>query len=248
MKVKVLFVGSILILALVGCGSGTATQAPTETVLATPQVFTEAATEIATNAATAAIAATSTPETSGGTAAKTFALVPAESEARFVIDEVLAGQPNTVIGRTHDVEGTIALDYSNPSTLTLSTVKVDMSTLATDNPMRTQTMQRAILETSQPGFRYAEFTPKSFSGLPEKIEVGKTYEFKVTGDMSLHGVTKELTFDVTASAESDAKLKGLASVTIRYSDFGVQILRLPPQVASVADQLKLEIEFVAEAK
>jgi hypothetical protein len=61
-------------------------------------------------------------------------------------------------------------------------------------------------------------------------------------------VSAPLTFDATVTPVSDTRLEGTASATIPYADFGISILRLPPQVASVEDTVTLEIQFAAEAQ
>jgi hypothetical protein len=44
-----------------------------------------------------------------------FVIVPGESEARFIIDEVLAGSPNTVVGTTQEIEGQLSVDPQDPA-------------------------------------------------------------------------------------------------------------------------------------
>ena len=63
----------------------------------------------------------------------TFEIVPAESEARFVIDEVLRGAPKTVVGTTDQVAGQLALDPVDLSSAQVGTIQVNARTLATDN-------------------------------------------------------------------------------------------------------------------
>jgi polyisoprenoid-binding protein YceI len=57
-------------------------------------------------------------------------------------------------------------------------------------------------------------------------------------------VTKQVTFDVTTSAASESRLTGTATTTIAYADYGITIPQVR-QVASVEDQVRLELEFVA---
>lgn len=179
----------------------------------------------------------------------TFSLVPDETEARFRVNEVLTGQPTEVVGTTSAVTGgDITVDFANPAGATVSPVTVDLSTLVTDNNFRNRAIQDAILQSSRSEFQYAEFTVTSVSGLPDRVTVGQPVTFQISGDMSLHGVTAPLTFDATATPVSETRLEGTASTTIPYADFGIAILRLPPQVASVEDMVTLEIQFAAEAQ
>ncbi len=217
---------SLIALALAACTGSSQPAAPT------------AALEAGSEAESGSQAA------SGG--ALTYTLV-AGTEARFVIDEVLNGNPTTVIGATPDVEGTITLALSDPAGAALSPIRVDLSTLATDNNFRNRAIREMILQTGDENYRYAVFTPTAIEGLPQTAAVGETYALQITGDLTIHGTTRPATFEVTVTPVSEKRLEGLASLTIAYADFGVAILRLPPQVASVADQTTLELQFVAEA-
>ena len=56
-----------------------------------------------------------------------------------------------------------------------------------------------------------------------------------------------MTFDVTATAQTQTRLEGTATTTIRYADYGISIPQVR-QVASVDQQVRLEIDFVAVPK
>ena len=175
-----------------------------------------------------------------------FQIVPDETEARFVIGEVLNGSPFTVVGATNAVSGEIIADYADTSSAQAA-IQVDLSTLATDNNFRNRALHSVILETGQPDNQFATFETTSISGLPESVTVGETYPVQITGDLTIHGVTREVTFDGSVTPVSETRLEGSASLAIAYSEFNVAILRLPDQVASVEDVVTLEIDFVAVA-
>lgn len=185
-----------------------------------------------------------TAEQTGGTV--TLKIIPEETQARFLIDEVLFGETKTVVGTTNSVSGEIKVDADNPQNSQVN-VQVDLRTLVTDNSKRNGAIQRFILETGVPGNESANFTATSITGLPEITSVGDTYEFQITGNLTVKGMTKEITFDVTATAVLDTRLEGTASAATLFTEF-TNIPRLPPQVASVADGLILEIDFVAVAE
>jgi polyisoprenoid-binding protein YceI len=176
-----------------------------------------------------------------------FQIVPDESEVRFVIDEVLNNAPKTVVGTTNSVSGEVVADYADTSGAQVTSLSVDLSTLETDNNFRNGALHSVILVTSNPDFQYAAFASTAISGLPESVTVGETYEFQITGDLTVHGVTKEITFEASVTPVSETRLEGSASATILYPDFDVNIPRLPPQVASVEETVVLEIDFVAVA-
>jgi polyisoprenoid-binding protein YceI len=172
-------------------------------------------------------------------------IVPNESEVRFVIDEVLNGKPNTVIGRTNQVAGEIAVDPNDPTKSRVGTIQVNARTFRTDSSLRNRTIENRILFSDQ--YEFITFTPNQLVGLPERGAVGQSYTFQIVGDLTIRDVTKPVTFDVTATPKSEARLEGMAQATIRYADYGISIPQVR-QVASVADQVRLEIDFVAVPK
>jgi polyisoprenoid-binding protein YceI len=66
----------------------------------------------------------------------------------------------------------------------------------------------------------------------------------MTGVLSLHGVQKELTWELKLRRESNV-ITGLATVNVLFSDFGVS----PPNIAgfvSVQDDVTLQMQIVAQ--
>jgi polyisoprenoid-binding protein YceI len=175
-----------------------------------------------------------------------FRIVPEQSEARFLIDEILAGSPKTVVGVTSDVSGEIAGDFASPQSVVVGPIQVDMSSLRTDNSFRNRAIHDAILQTGNEANRYATFLMTSIEGLPAEVAFGTPYNLSLAGDLTIRGVTRPVIFEAVVTPVSETRLEGTASVSLPYRDFDVQILRLPPQVASVGDVVTLEIDFVAE--
>ena len=175
-----------------------------------------------------------------------FKIIPEETEARFLIDEVLLGSPFTVIGATNAVDGEVRADPNTPDTAQV-TIQVDLTTLITDNSRRNGAIQRWILETGQPGNETAVFNSVSVSGIPEPVVIGQPFDFQISGDMTVKGTTKPLTFEGSAVLVSPDRLEGSASTTLLYTEF-TTIPSLPPQVASVEEEIILEIDFVAVAE
>ena len=175
----------------------------------------------------------------------TAELVQAESQARFLIDEVLNGQVNTVIGVTDQVVAQIIIDPTNPANVQLGPVTVNARTLTTDNNFRNRTIQNEILDTAE--FEFIIFTPRQFLGLPEIGAIGDTFSFQILGDLTVRDVTREVIFDLTVTVDSDTRLHGFGRTTISRQNFDLSVIDLPPQVASMKDAVILELEFVAQA-
>jgi polyisoprenoid-binding protein YceI len=174
----------------------------------------------------------------------TLQISQADSQARFVIDEVLNDAPKTVIGTTDQVAGEIAVDPQNPTQTRLGVIQIDARALTTDSEFRNRAIKNQILQTDQ--YEYITFTPTKIVGLPQSGTVGQPYTFQIVGDLTIRDVTKQVTFDVSATAATDSQVEGTATATIAYADYGISIPQVR-QVASVADQVRLELEFVAKA-
>ena len=236
---------AVLVLAIC-CGLAAAcSSAPAPTQAPQPTVAPVTQAAPATEAAAATAEASTQPAQASG--ARIFVLDPSKTTAHFLVNEVLFGQPKLVDGATGKVEGQVSADYAHPSAVSVSPVKVDLTGLSTDSQQRNGMIQRSILETDNPANQFAVFTPAHCDGLPSTVTLGQPFSFKIAGSLALHGVTKDLTFDTTVTPVSASQLSGTASATIVYGDWGVQVLRLPPQVASVEDHVILKLDFVANA-
>ena len=192
-----------------------------------------------------AVEATSAPTEApagGTTGATLFEIVQAESQASFTIDEVLEGAPKTVVGTTDQVAGQIAVDPANPGATQVGTIQINARTLATDSSMRDRAVKNRILMTDANEF--ITFAPTQLVGLPAAGAVGEEYSFQIVGDLTIKGVTKSVTFDVTVKAASEQRLEGTATSTIRYADFNVAVPSVP-MVANVSEEVRLDLTFVA---
>lgn len=173
-----------------------------------------------------------------------FHIIPEESEVRFVIEETLLGNPKTVVGVTQNLAGDLLIDWENPANSLLGEVRVNVRTLETDNEFRNRALRGQILHSDMPEYEFASFVPTSMVGLPETIAIGDTVEFQIIGFLTLHGVSRELTFNATLTAVSQERIEGSASTEVRYADFGLSIPEAAG-VANVSETLRLEIDFVA---
>lgn len=176
--------------------------------------------------------------------AQTFSLSTG-SEARFYIDEVLLGNDKTVIGTTPDVTGNINFDLANPQATTIGTIAVNAQTLITDDNRRNNQIKNRILESDK--FPFITFEPLNIKGLPEMLAVGDTFNVQITGNLTIHGVSRTETFEVAVTVVSESELQGLGATTIFHADYNLSIPKVPI-VARVEEQVKLEIAFTATAQ
>jgi polyisoprenoid-binding protein YceI len=217
-----------------------ATSAPTEAATSVPtMVATEAATQAATSAPTA-VATEAAPVAAN----QIFEIVPGESEARFLIDEVLRGADVTVVGTTDQVAGQIGLDPNAPQSAQVGVIQVNARDLATDSEFRDRAIKNAILLTNE--HEFVTFTPTAIEGLPETVTVGQPFSFQINGDLSIAGSTQAVVFEVTVTPMSDTEISGTAVTTVLYRDFGLNIPD-SPAVDTVADEVRIELDFIARA-
>ncbi len=141
------------------------------------------------------------------------------------------------VGRLNGVTGTFDFDPAEPARSAID-VQVPMATLSTGIPKLDDHMRSPDM------FDAEKFPTASFKS--GKVTVLGKNHLSVAGELTIHGVTKPATFDVTINkAEIDpARKLGAAgfdaSTIIKRSDFGVDFM-LP----KVADEVKLSITMEA---
>jgi polyisoprenoid-binding protein YceI len=242
---RIIAVGALAIALIVGVAAYAVFKTPAASsgqIQAIP--LAASATQVSTTAAQPTTADAASGAAVSTTSAVTLQMIQAESEARFIIDEVLNDAPKTVIGTTDQVAGEIAINPQDPTQTRVGVIQIDARALTTDNDFRNRAIKNQILETDQ--YEYVTFTPTKLVGLPQTGAVGTLYTFQIVGDLTIRDVTKPVTFDVTATAAAGSRIEGTATATIAYADYGISIPQVR-QVASVDDQVRLELDFVAAA-
>jgi len=68
---------------------------------------------------------------------------------------------------------------------------------------------------------------------------------QMTGTLDVHGVQKEVTWDVKANKSGNV-LTGLATLKVNFGDFGLQVPNIAG-IVTVQDGLTLQVTIVAQA-
>src|SRR5438132_4186010 len=101
-----------------------------------------------------------------------------------------------------------------------SRISFDLASLTSDQRDRDNTVKRDPLEVSR--FPTAELVPTNAAGLALPLPASGDFTFKLTGKMTIHGTTKEVTFDVAAKRSgSDLQATATANPTWKFADFGM---------------------------
>ena len=164
-------------------------------------------------AVAAGLAAVLSMTASAGTT--TWQIDPRHSDAQFAVTHLMI---STVRGEFHSINGTVILDDKDVSKSSVN-VTIDATTVDTREPDRDKHLK-------SPDFfdvaKYPTFTFKS-----TKVEQAGAGKLKVTGDLTIHGVTKTVVLDVEGPKPAIKDPWGMqrsavsATTKINRKDFGV---------------------------
>lgn len=148
--------------------------------------------------------------------ATTWEIDPAHSSAQFAIRHLMV---STVRGDFRKVSGTVNLDDKDPTKSTVDAT-IDVSSINTGIEKRDNHLK------SPDFFDVAKYPTMTFKS--KKIQKAEGEEkFKVTGDLTLHGTTKEVVLDFDGNLKpikdptGKSKIGGTASTKLNRKDFGL---------------------------
>lgn len=170
-----------------------------------------------------------------------YAINGEESTASYVAMEELASiGANEVVGTTNAIIGSILFDEEgNP--LPCSNFAVDMRTLVTDENRRDNFLRTNTLESD--AYPFAIFIVSAVEGLEGPIADGDTVTATLVGDLTLHGVTKTVSWDAEITRDGDT-ITGVASHAFLIEDYDMEKPIVGP-VVSIEDEVTLNIEVTA---
>jgi polyisoprenoid-binding protein YceI len=113
----------------------------------------------------------------------------------YRVNEVLFGQNNVAVGRTHSVTGSITLSGTD---VTKAGFTAQMSTVHSDESQRDNQFDGRIMDISQyPTATFALTSPITLAPA-SAVTSGRVISSQATGNLTLRGQTHPVTFDVTA--------------------------------------------------
>ncbi|HEX3393903.1 MAG TPA: YceI family protein [Acidimicrobiales bacterium] len=133
----------------------------------------------------------------------------------YRIKETLFGQSAEAVGRTSAVTGSMAF---NGDTVSAVDLVVDMKSVKSDRSQRDGQFQGRIMNTAvYPTATFKLTQPLVLSNVPTDDTV---VDAKATGDLTLHGVTRSVTFDLKAQRDGpDIKVNG--AIPIVFADYDI---------------------------
>ena len=178
------------------------------------------------------------PATSTGVAGKWT--VATGSQAGYRVRERLANLPaeSDAIGRTSDVSGSITVEANGDGArLTGGTLTVDTTTITSDESRRDNRLRSEGLQTDQ--FPTATFTVTQPVEVPAAALQGTASDIVLTGDLTLHGVTKSVQIPGQAQLVGDT-MQVAGSLTFPLSDFEISPPNVGGFILSIAEEGTLE--------
>jgi polyisoprenoid-binding protein YceI len=164
-------------------------------------------------------------------AADKYKIDPEHSSVIFRINHLDIAD---IYGRFNDPTGVVVLDSSDPSKSSF-TFEVQAANIDTHNEKRDAHLR------SPDFFDAKQFPVITFKSTSVK---GSGNDYEVTGDLTMHGVTKQITVPITRTGEGKDPWGGYrtgwkATADLKRSDFGIK------GVAGVGDEVHLIISFEA---
>jgi polyisoprenoid-binding protein YceI len=142
-------------------------------------------------------------------------LVGSGSEAGYRVTEVLIGQNSTAVGRTTSIWGSVTISGAS---VTTGTFTVDMASVVSDQSERNGQFDGRIMNVAQyPTATLKLTTPIALGTIPP---VGSNATYTATGNLTMHGLTRQVTFPLTAERTSDG-IFALADVPIVFADWNI---------------------------
>lgn len=162
--------------------------------------------------------------------------------AQFSVKHMLV---STVRGTLGKVSGVI--DYDGQS---VESIKADIS--IDINGVNTGTEGRDKDLRSENFFDVAKFPTVTFKS--KKVEAAGAGKFKLVGDLTMHGVTKEVALNVEGPSpilnqpNGGKKVGASASLTLNRRDFGLQYNRMVEAAPVVGDEIQVQIDIEANKR
>lgn len=166
----------------------------------------------------------------------TYTIDPTHSKVGFEIPHLVI---SSVEGRFNKYEGSITLD--NAFEKSSFKASVDIASIDTGEPKRDDHLK------SPDFFDAAKFPKMTFASTEVK---GKPDSFKLTGDLTIHGVTKKVTFDSKFLGQvkdgyGNDKVAFQGKTKINRKDFGLTWSQAVEAGPIVGDQVEITLNVQA---
>jgi polyisoprenoid-binding protein YceI len=172
--------------------------------------------------------------------AATYDIDPTHTTVAFSVKHMMV---TNVHGEFQKVSGTIEYDEGNP-TKSVIKVSIDPASITTRDDKRDAHLK------STDFFDVLTYPTLSFDST--KVEVAGKGKFKVTGKLTMHGVTKEVVLDIEGPSDEvkdpygNVKTGASATAVLNRQDFGISFnAALDKGGVMVGDEVKITLDVEA---
>jgi polyisoprenoid-binding protein YceI len=169
------------------------------------------------------------------------------SKATVRVNEVLAinngAASDAVLVGTNILEGSLAL-LPDGSFWQGAVITISLRRLASDVPLRDKWLE--LFGPQFGRFPTATFIPAKVEGLPLPLPASGEWSFTTIGQLKIRDVTKTVRLASTLKREG-ASISATAKTTFTWEEFSIPRPLNIPQVASVTDDIRIEVSFAAVA-
>ncbi len=169
---------------------------------------------------------------------------PVHSNVSFTVRHMML---SNVRGEFTKFAGSVELNGTDPTTAKVSAT-IDAATINTHEPKRDA-------DVRGPNFLdVAKFPSMTF--VSRKVEIGAPGHFRLIGDLTIHGVTKEVTFEVDSISPpmkdpwGGTRVGAHATATINRKDFGLawnKVLETGGVLVGDDVGISIDVELVKKA-
>jgi polyisoprenoid-binding protein YceI len=153
-------------------------------------------------------------ETAGPPRVLRYRFVPEQSTLTFELSTTY----RVVHGKTGAWHGTVEVDPASPGTLQ-ARLQIRAESIETGNSRRDLDVRDKVLEAAK--FPEIVFEAKSYKGSLAKFDPGATITAEVTGELTIHGVTKPLQSSLQCAVMSDHVVVA-GAVPVFWKAFGLR--------------------------
>ncbi len=152
-----------------------------------------------------------------------------------VVEELVGVGGTEAVGRTPAVDGSITLAGTQ---VVAADLVADLTTLRSDQSMRDGQLGRQGVQTDQfPTATFVLTQPIELGSIPAE---GSPITVDALGDLTLHGVTRNVTIPLSAVWQGDI-IGASGTITFPWTDFGME-QPSSMRVVSLADEVTLELQ------
>jgi polyisoprenoid-binding protein YceI len=179
------------------------------------------------------------PAASSPAGPNTWTVDTGHSAAGFSVKHLLV---STVRGTLGPIKGTIEYDGKSLESIKVD-VTIDVNGINTGNESRDRD-----LKTAEGLFEVAKFPTATFKS--KRVVPDGAGKCKLVGDLTIHGVTKEVTLDVEGPSAplkmgTNLRIGASATTTINRREFGISYNRAVEATPMVGDDIKVNIDVEA---